>query len=138
MKKIILFLSIIFFSCKNEIVSYPPENLEILFHDQGRNYPMRLGCGWVKNPDSINKDYKYLRVYDKASVDKFLKLYRKYKIDTTNFGADVRIHILVHQGIMTDTLCLGEHFGVIKNGQSMKDSKELLNFIKLRVEYDKK
>lgn len=134
---LILFLTIILFSCKKDNVSYPPNNLEIMFHKPNTNYPMRLGCGWPKNVDSINENYKYLRVCDKASIDNFLKLYRKYEKDTTDFGADVRIHILVHQKIKTDTLCLGENFGVIKNGQSMKDSKELLNFIKGRIDYYK-
>jgi hypothetical protein len=137
MKKIILFLIVFFFSCKKEIITYPSNNLEIIFHKHHANYPMRLGCGWPKNIDSLSKNFKFIKVYDKTSVDKFLKLYRNYKIDSTNFGADVRIRILVHQGIKTDTLCLGENFGVLINGKSMKDSKELLNFIKQRIEYNK-
>lgn len=98
---------------------------------------MRLGCGWPKNTDSLSENLKQIRVYDKTSVDKFLKLYRKYKIDSTDFSVDVRIRILVHQGIKTDTLCMGENFGVMINGKSMEDSKELLNYIKQRIEYDK-
>ncbi|CAM4240652.1 hypothetical protein [Flavobacterium terrigena] len=137
MKNIILFLIVLFYSCKKEIVSYPANNLEIIFHKPGVNYPMRFGCGWPKNVDSLTENFKFMRVCDKTSVDKFLKIYRKYKIDSTDFRADVRIRILVHQGIKTDTLCLGENFGTIINGESMEDSKELLNFIKQRIEYNK-
>jgi len=138
MKK--LFLLFIFFnlSCKKEIVSYPPKNLEIIYDKPGRLYPMRLGCGWPKNIDSLNQDYKYLRVYDKTSVDKFIALLKECKKDTSDFGADVRIKILIHQGLKTDTLCLGENFGIIKNGVSMCNSNKLLNFVKKRINYYEK
>lgn len=124
-------------SCKKEIVSYPPNNLEIVYQKPGMLYPMAFGCGWPRNIDSLAEEFKYIRIYDKTSVDKFLKLYKKYKIDSTKSGPDVRIHILVHQSIKTDTLCLGENFGTMINGKSMKDSKELLNFIKQRIDYNK-
>ena len=138
MKKLILFFTILFFGCKKEIISYPPNNIEIIYSKPNINYPMSLGCGWPKNKDSLAENYKYLRIYDKTYIDKFLMLYNNYEIDTTNFGADVRIKILVHQSLKTDTLCLGENFGVIKNGKSMKDSKMLLNFIKQKIEYYRK
>ncbi len=135
MKKLFLLLIIFNLSCKNEIISYPPENLEIISDKPGRHYPMRLGCSWPKSIDSLNRDFKYLRVYDKTSVDEFLRLLNECKKDTTDFGADVRIKILIHQGTKTDTLCLGENFGIIKNGVSLSNSKELVNFVKKRIKY---
>ncbi len=138
MKKLIVIFLVILLGCKKEIISYPPDNLEIIFNKPHLHYPMQMVCGWPQNTDSLPKGYKYKRIYDKVSVDKFLNLYGKYKVATTNFGVDVRIYILVHQGIKTDTLCLGENFGVMLNGHSMEDSKELLSFIKQKIEFEGK
>ena len=123
-------------SCKKDFTSYPPNSLEILYFKPGILYPYSLGCGWVNNPKIEEGKTKYVRIYDKVSMEKFLKLYNKYEIDSTQRSADIRIKILIHQGIKADTLCLGENFGTVLNGKSMKDSKELLNFIKMEIDYD--
>ena len=138
MRTFSILLLIILFGCKQEIVSFPPNSLEIIYDKPGVLYPMSFGCGWPKNIDSIPENFKYIRVYDKVSVEKFLKLFNEFKTDSAGHQPDVRIKILVHQSIKTDTLCLGEHFGVTKNGEIMKDSKEILNFIKKRINFERK
>lgn len=135
MKYYILLFFAILFSCNQGVVTYPPNSIEVIFHKPGIYYPMRLGCGWPKNVDSIGENFSYKRICDKKTVDRFLKVYRLLEVDSTDHSTDVRIHILIHQSIKTDTLCLGENFGVEKNGQPMKDSRELLQFIKSAI-YD--
>ena len=136
MKKLIALCLFLFISCKNETITYPPNNLEVFYFKPGILYPMSLGCKWINNAKTEKGKTKYERIYDKASIDEFLKLYNKYEVDTIHKNLDARIHILVHKGVKADTLCLGENFGTAINGQQMKDSKELLNFIKKKINYN--
>ncbi|MCS4433149.1 hypothetical protein NK987_02090 [Aquiflexum sp. XJ19-10] len=49
---------------------------------------------------------------------------------------DVRIKILIDYADKTDTLCLGEFFGVVYNGRSFEDNSRLLDLIKSNIYLD--
>lgn len=46
---------------------------------------------------------------------------------------DIRIKCLIQYSNRTDTLCLGENFGIFLNGTEMEDSPEILQLIKKEI-----
>ena len=76
------------------------------------------------------------KIANKSYLKKLLKSYDKLTVSAENHNVDRRITMFLHQknGVV-DTLCLGENFGVVKNGILMNDSIEFLNLVKTGIGY---
>jgi hypothetical protein len=79
----------------------------------------------------------YRKVSDSIFLNIFFNEYNKLKISKEISNIDVRLKIFIHHNNKkVDTLCLGENYGIIKNGIKMNDSKVFLNLIKTKINYE--
>ncbi|MGQ2982773.1 hypothetical protein [Flavobacterium sp.] len=70
---------------------------------------------------------------DIGFTEEFSLLYNNLQEPEKNNTIDTRIRILYHHGAQSDTICMGEYFGIMVNGQQKEDSPKLLKLIKDRI-----
>jgi len=111
--------------------------INVYFIQKGTTFPMRLGCVSTKDDGEPSKNMFYRKVSEQNFMDDFTQNYNELTISNEQSDIDVRIKVFVHFGNkMVDTLCLGEHHGIVKNGTRMKDSVEFLNLVKKGIKYE--
>lgn len=86
--------------------------------------------------ESINHmlDFRKSKVIsDKTFLTPFTReIVELNSVDGTN-SIEVRIKVLIDYPHKTDTLCLGEYFSTVLNGELMEDNPKLLDLIKSEI-----
>lgn len=132
MKNLAIFiLCSLLYNCYNKNTS---DYIEIYYMGPNISTPFSYPCSMISK-DVLKDDINYKKIDDKQQVKKFMDLYSKYETAVDSGGMNIRIKVLIHNRTKTDTLCLGEHFNTYKNGTKMKDSEELLNYVKDIIDY---
>tara|TARA_B100001105_G_C22223182_1_gene370587 strand:+ start:302 stop:610 length:309 start_codon:yes stop_codon:yes gene_type:complete len=97
---------------------------------QGVLTAINIDCRWVrlsqyhvKNTTISNEDF----------VGEFNTYYSELNESDGIYPPNVRIRIFYHHGKEPDTICMGEYFGTMVNGQQKEDSPKLLKLIKDRI-----
>lgn len=112
-------------SCKNE-----DKHIDIYYMPEGVLTAMNIDCRWVR---LSQYNVKNTTISDEEFVEEFDTYYSELNESDGVYLPDVRIRIFYHHGKETDTICLGEHFGTMVNGQQREDSPKLLKLIKDRI-----
>ena len=119
---------IIVFSCKKTSIKY----ITVKNIPNG-NSTSRIHC------DMLDGDWDVIEhsvITDTYVLSEFEKEYAKLIIQKDTFPLDMRIKLIIHfKNKNIDTLCTGEYFGIVKNGSSVKNDKDFINFIKKRIKY---
>lgn len=92
---------------------------------------VRIDCRWVQS--SMYQNVKNIIIRDEDFNSEFDTYHSELNESDGIYPPDVRIRILYHHGRETDTICMGEYFGIMVNGQQKEDSPKLLKLIKDRI-----
>ncbi|MQP51239.1 MULTISPECIES: hypothetical protein [unclassified Flavobacterium] len=148
---LILIFSFINFSCFNKeepefknnhyekkaSKGYKNNCLSVYFIQKGTTFPVRMDCNFTQDNGKYGDAMHYKRISDSIFLNIFLNEYNKLEISKESSNIDVRFKIFIHHNNKkVDTLCLGENYGIIKNGIKMNDSKVFLNLIKTKINYE--
>jgi len=148
---LILIFSFINFSCFNKeepefknnhhgkkaSKGYKSDYLSVYFIQKGTTFPVRMECNFTQDNCKSGDAMHYRKVSDSIFLNIFFNEYNKLKISKELSNIDVRLKIFIHHNNKkVDTLCLGENYGIIKNGIKMNDSKVFLNLIKTKINYE--
>ncbi len=113
------------------------EYLSVYFIQKGTTFPIRMDCNFTQDNGKYGDAMHYKKISDSIFLNIFFSEYNKLKISKESSNIDIRLKIYIHfNNKKVDTLCLGENYGIIKNGIEMNDSKVFLNLIKNKIEYD--
>ena len=92
---------------------------------------MNIPCHMLVENGSVHIEKVYID--DTRFTEDFSLLYNELQETEKSNSIDTRIRILYHHGTQTDTICMGEHFGIMVNGQQKEDSSKLLKLIKDQI-----
>lgn len=121
---LLLLICILFSSCQQE-----ERYLEIYYMKRGFT-AFNIPCNLVNPPSYGTKNVKIL---DSEFINEFESLYNKLKNSNEIPAIDTRMRIIYHHGVNIDTICMGENFTILVNGQLKEDSPELLKLIKEKI-----
>lgn len=132
-----IFLVIIIFSVlncnvKNETSKADNQYLDFFYFKGNKLFPFRLNCKSIRS-EMFRDEIKYTKIEDVKYIERFIKEYEKLKNEEKQSEIDVRMQIIFHNGKITDTICMGSHFGIKINGVKKKDSKSFLNLIQEKM-----
>ena len=117
---------------------YKNDYLSVYFIQKGTTFPVRMDCSFTQDDGKSGDAMHYKRISDSIFLNIFFNEYNKLKISKEISNIDVRFKIFIHlNDKKVDTLCLGENYGIIKNGIEMNDSKVFLDIIKTKINYEK-
>lgn len=136
MKSIFLTIIIIFSALNCNIKSEPSkadnQYLEFFYFKGNKLFPFRLNCKSIRS-EMFKDDIKYKKIEDREYIKRFVKEYEKLETEKKQNEIDVRMQIIFHNGKITDTICMGSHFGIKINGVRKNDSKSFLNLIQEKM-----
>ncbi len=124
----------IFFSCskKNEDINY----IDVYFLPPDTTFPNGLDCDMLYQ-GFVGEILLHKRIDEKSKTSKFKQLYDQLIKENTESSQDVRIRCMIHfSNGKVDTLCLGEYFDTFINKEKVKDSSDLLHFLKGEIDYE--
>ncbi|WP_291286996.1 hypothetical protein [Flavobacterium sp.] len=132
-----IFLTIIIFSAlncniKNEPLKTGNKCLEFFYFKGNKHFPFRLNCKSIRS-EMFRDDIKYKKIENSEYIERFTREYEKLKTEKKQNEIDVRMQIIFHNGRITDTICMGSHFGIKINGVRKIDSKSFLNVIQEKM-----
>lgn len=76
---------------------------------------------------------KSTTITDRTFLENLNKEVNKLKPEQQEKSIDIRIKLLIEYESRSDTLCLGEFFDTILNGELMEDNPKLLDLIKSEI-----
>ncbi|MBE8725386.1 hypothetical protein C4F50_10545 [Flavobacterium sp. KB82] len=117
---------------KNETLKSDNQYLEFFYFKGNKLFPFRLNCKSIRS-EMFRDDVKYKKIEDEKYIERFIKEYEKLKIEEKQSEIDVRMQIIFHNGKITDTICMGSHFGIKINGVRKNDSKSFLYLIQEKM-----
>jgi hypothetical protein len=124
----VLFLSFALLSCERE--SRAINKVRVIYLPEYTNVMVPVTCESIDFMLTF-RDTKVIS--DKAFLTSFSKELQGLKANDSVRSIDIRIKILIDYSNKTDTLCLGEFFDTILNGNLMEDNPRLLELIKSEI-----
>jgi|SRR5690554_662131 len=124
----VLFLSSVLFSCKGE--SREINRVRVTYLPEYTNVMVPVTCESI----DIMLTFRNTKVIsDKAFLTSLSTELQGLKANDSERSIDIRIKVLIDYSSKTDTLCLGEFFDTILNGNLMEDNPKLLDLIKSKI-----
>lgn len=124
----VLFLSFALLSCERE--SRAINKVRVTYLPEYTNVMVPVTCESIDFMLTF-RDTKVIS--DKAFLTSLSKELQGLKANDSIRSIDIRIKILIDYSNKTDTLCLGEFFDTILNGNLMEDNPRLLDLIKSEI-----
>lgn len=118
-------------SCKNDFKE--AVKLRVTYMQPFTTVMVPVDC---KSIDHMLDFSKRKKIVDETFLKTFESELENLKEKRVYQPIDVRIKILIDYADNTDTLCLGEAFGVVFNGRSFEDNSRLLDLIKSNIYED--
>ncbi|MCF1753273.1 hypothetical protein [Mariniradius sediminis] len=115
-------------SCKNEFKE--AVKLRVTFIQPFTTVMLPVDC---RSIDRMLDYSKRKQIVDQTFLKTFENELENLKEKRVYQPIDVRIKILIDYADNTDTLCLGEFFGVVYNGRSFEDDSRLLDLVKSKI-----
>ena len=124
----VLFLSYVLFSCEGE--SREISKVRVTYLPEYTNVMVPVTCESIDFMLTF-RDTKVIS--DKAFLTSLSKELQGLKAIDSVRSIDIRIKVLIDYSNKTDTLCLGEFFDTMLNGELMEDNPKLLDLIKSKI-----
>ena len=107
--------------------------IKIVYINSRIDLSSSLGCWDIFSIDSLF--LSQVRITDPKVTEPIYDIVKNLKVDTSRMNVDVRTTCLLRYNIskVTDTLCLGESFGTVLNGQYVVDNEKLFDLIKKHI-----
>lgn len=109
--------------------------VKLVYGAKGVLLPIAAKCTPESFEQNFNESLNFLITYDDIFLAWFFFYLERLKPENNQEKIiDPRIMIISYnEDLQNDTLYLGEHYGISKNGITMKDDKEFLNLIKRKI-----
>lgn len=108
---------------KKVVVKYLPEETMIMVAVTCESLDYVTGGTLQKSKTIIDKTF-----FENLNEEVF-----KLKPEQGEKSIDIRIKLIIEYENRSDTLCLGEFFDTLLNGELMEDNPKLLNLIKSKI-----
>jgi len=131
-----LIFGILLFGCTGKHTSTSDESIVIHYMRPYVSTPFSYPCGMISK--EVLKDDIHIKEFsDSIVIKEFLDIYKKYERDVElEGGIDTRIKVIINTKNINDTLCLAENFTSVINGKKVKHNKEMLDYIKMLIDYE--
>lgn len=130
-KYLICFLILAMFSC-NSSSKQNIEQVRVKYGPEETTVMVPVTCESIDYifPDNL---LKQKIISNKNFLQKLNEELSDLEQASEERNVDIRIKLLIDYPQKTDTLCLGEFFNIVLNGEQMEDKPELLNLVKSEV-----
>lgn len=111
------------------------KKVRLVYGAKGILLPIAAECTPESFEQSFGESLNFLTTYDDIFIAWFIYYMERLKPEKYQERTiDPRIMIISYnEDVHNDTLYLGEHHGISKNGIVMKDDEEFLNLIKRKI-----
>lgn len=137
MKRKCAFVVLLSLFCVN-VLCQEGEKVKLVYGAKGILLPVAAKCSPESFEQSFGESLNFLTTYDDIFIAWFIYYVERLKPEKNQeITIDPRIMIISYnEDLHNDTLYLGEHYGISKNGIIMKDEKEFLNLIKRKIGWE--